>query len=65
MPDEDSNKLKSQMEEAVINFLMRMAFVTADAREKDRDMQRLHVYDLALLKKAISLWPEASTCSIL
>ncbi|KAK9813301.1 hypothetical protein WJX72_012102 [[Myrmecia] bisecta] len=59
---EEDAQLTQPTQDLIINFLMRLAFVLSDAKDKDaqllHDMQR---HTLELLSEAIALWPASQT----
>ena len=57
-PDADDFKPSTAMEEIMVNFLVRMAFLTGEA--KDKEMIALHARTVALLRRALSAWPDAN-----
>ena len=46
------------MEEILVNFLVRMSFLTGEA--KDREMVALHQRAVTLLKKSLRMWPHVN-----
>ena len=54
---EDEFRPSSAMEDMLVNFLIRMAFLLADA--KDKELVPLHKRSLDLVVEALSLWPHA------
>eukprot|EP00898_Chlorokybus_atmophyticus_P003741 jgi/Chlat1/4368/Chrsp29S04524 len=56
-PGEEEFKPGVAMQEMIINFLIRIAFVLD---VKDKEMQALYTHTLDLLGQALSIWPEAS-----
>ena len=57
-PDADEFKPSPAMEEIIVNFLVRMAFLTGESKEKD--MIALHVRTVSLLRKVLAEWPHAN-----
>jgi transformation/transcription domain-associated protein len=56
-PVEDEFRPSTAMEDMLVNFLIRMAFLLADA--KDKELVPLHKRALDLVVEALSLWPHA------
>jgi transformation/transcription domain-associated protein len=50
-------KPSSAMEEIIVNFLVRMSFITGEGKEQDS--RALNTRTLALLTEALELWPAA------
>eukprot|EP00959_Pyramimonas_sp_CCMP1952_P314036 6573875-Pyramimonas_sp.AAC.1 len=46
------------MQEMIVDFLIRMAFLTAD--RKDKEMLVLHGHTLELAADALDVWPTAA-----
>lgn len=56
-PSSDEFVLTADMENILVNFLVRMAFLIGESQDKDPDMQALHQHTLKLLSQALSLFP--------
>ena len=54
---EEEFKPSAAMEDMLVNFLIRMTFLLADA--KDKELAPLHKRSLELVVEALSLWPHA------
>ena len=57
-PEEDDFKPTPAMEEIMVNFLVRMSFLTGES--KDKEMIALHARGVALLRRALTAWPGAN-----
>lgn len=56
-PSSDEFVLTADMENILVNFLVRMAFLIGESQDKDPDMQALHQHTLKLLSQALTLFP--------
>ncbi|WIA37453.1 hypothetical protein OEZ86_014371 [Tetradesmus obliquus] len=56
----DDFVLTPEMENVLVNFLVRMAFLIGESQDKDADMQALHQHTLKLLSQALALFPHVS-----
>eukprot|EP00878_Enallax_costatus_P037019 GHUV01041719.1.p1 GENE.GHUV01041719.1~~GHUV01041719.1.p1 ORF type:complete len:181 (-),score=52.61 GHUV01041719.1:38-580(-) len=52
----DEFVLTADMENILVNFLVRMAFLIGESQDKDPDMQALHQHTLKLLSQALTLF---------
>ena len=57
-PDADEFQPAPAMCEILVNFLVRMAFLTGES--KDKEMIALHARAVSLLRKALTAWPKAN-----
>jgi transformation/transcription domain-associated protein len=57
-PVEDEFKPNQAMEEMIIEFLIRMVFLTAD--RKDKEMVVLHQHTQELMSEVLDVWPSAA-----
>ena len=57
-PDADDFAPTPGMREIMVNFLVRMSFLTGES--KDKQMLALHARSLSLLREALATWPSAN-----